>query len=250
MMKKPLNQTMNYSTSKNENELLKLLEETNNYIFEPNTINRLTTWNKNKINNTLQQLKKKKLITNIKKNLCVVNDEIINNSFSIAVKISEPSYVSFWSALSYYNLTEQQPITIQTITRKRNLNINLKKIKIEATHFKKEQFFGYKKIENFSIAEIEKALIDSFAYPEKAGGLKEVIKCLKNAKLNQKLFLSYLKQVNNKSLNARIGYIYEVIYNKKLKLPLPTAYVKLNKNNSITKNRNKKWMIIVNEEIL
>jgi predicted transcriptional regulator of viral defense system len=249
-MKKASNQTTIYSVSKNENELLKLFEETNSYIFEPNKVKRLTLWNKNKINNTIQQLKKKNQITSIKKNLYVVNNEIINNSFSIAIKISEPSYISFWTALSFYNLTEQQPITIQTVTRKRNFNMNLNKIKIEATYFKKEHFFGYKKIENFSIAEIEKALIDSFAYPEKAGGLKEIIKCLKNAKINEKLFLKYLKQFNNKSVNARIGYIYEQIYNKTLNLPLPTTYVKLNKNNIITKNRNKKWMIIINEEIL
>jgi predicted transcriptional regulator of viral defense system len=249
-MKKQSNKTTDYGISKNENELLKIFEETNSYIFEPNKLQRLTTWNKNKINNTLQQLKKKKLITSIKKNLYVVNKEIINNSFSIAVKITQPSYISFWTALSYYNLTEQQPITIQTITRKRNLNINLNKIKIEATYFKKDHFFGYKKINNFSIAEIEKALIDSFAYPEKAGGLKEIIKCLKNAKINEKLFLSYLNQFNNKSLNARIGYIYEMIYNKTLKLKLPSTYVKLNKNNTITNDRNKKWMIIINEEIL
>lgn len=249
-MKKTLNKTTFYGISKNENELLKILEETNSYIFESNKIKRLTAWDKNKINNTLQQLKKKNQITSIKKNLYVVNNEIINNSFSISIKITEPSYISFWTALSFYNLTEQQPITIQTVTRKRNLNMNLNKIKIEATYFKKEHFFGYKKIDNFSIAEVEKALIDSFAYPEKAGGLKEVIKCLKNAKIDEKLFLKYLNQFNNKSLNARIGYIYELIYNKTLKLSLPNTYVKLNKNNTITKNRNKKWMIIINEEIL
>ena len=189
------------------------------------------------------------MIKQLKRNCYTLKEYLKEYLFQIATETIKPSYISFWTALSYYGFTEQQLVTIQLITIKKQKNIE--NPKIITTKIKKERFFGYTKLNNFIIAEKEKAIIDSLAYPEKAGGLKEVIKCLKNAwpELNKKLFIRYLKNYNNKSLNARTGYILEQLRLKSIKVKIPETYILLDKNKSKKQKRSKKLRIIINNDI-
>ena len=94
-------------------------------------------------------------------------------------------------------------------------------------------------------------MIDAFAYPKKAGGFHEVLKCLKNGwkELDEKVFLKYLLKFNNVSLNAKIGYILEELNLKNIKVSLPSAYVRLNNEKPMNKTKNKKWRIIINDDV-
>lgn len=251
LMEKQSKQTSIYSTSKAENHLLQELSENELEVFEPMQIKRLTGYSTAKVNNTLQQLLKKQKITRIKKSLYAFNENIPANAFIISLKAFEPAYISFWSALSYYGFTEQQPVTVQVVTRKRSSSINTGQLKAKATHFKKELFFGYTKINNIVMAEPEKALLDSIMYPKKAGGMEEIIKCFQNAypKINKTLLLKYLRQIKSKTLNARFGFIFEELFNKTFKLQTPSTYVKLNPEKPCSSKRSKKWMININDKI-
>lgn len=251
-MKKPKQYKSNYSISKTEYLLLNKIKNEKLIVFTPKELTHLLLWKKQKIHNILHQLKNKDIILNVKRNTYTITETIDEHIFQIAVETINPSYISFWSALSYYGFTEQQPRVIQVVTPKQYKALILNKYKIIPTRFKKERFFGYKKINHFTIAEKEKCIIDSLAYPEKAGGFHEVIKCLKNAwkELNKKAFLDYLSKFNNHILNARVGYILEELNLEHIKVALPTAYVKLNKEKPVTKVKNKKWRIIVNEEVI
>lgn len=260
-MKKTKQRNSNYSISKTEYLFLKKIEEERLIIFTPKEIMHILTWKSSKIHNILQQLKNKKIITNIKRNTYTITETINEYLFQIAVESISPSYISFWSALSYYGFTTQQPNTIQVVTPKQYKTIDVNNHKIIPTKFKKERFFGYQKISHFTIAEKEKAIIDSLAYPEKAGGFKEVIKCLKNSwnELDKKTFIDYLFKFKSTTLNSRVGYILEELNLKSIKTQLPSTYIKLNTEKSIHKKnvenflyknkRNKKWHIIINDNL-
>ncbi|MBU1202333.1 MAG: hypothetical protein KJ583_05735 [Nanoarchaeota archaeon] len=258
-MKKQIHYNSIYSISKTESALLQKINESKLTIFTPRELTKILSWKKQKTHNVLQQLKNKGIIISIKRNTYTTKEASTEKSFQIAVESTSPSYISFWTALSYYGFTEQQPKSIQIVSPKQYKQIITLKFSIIPIKLKKERFFGYKRINNFTIAEKEKCIIDSLAYPKNAGGLQEAVKCLKNAwkELDKQLFIKYLVRFNNKALNARTGYILEKLNLKNIKVQLPSTYVKLNneKQSSKTaserekKQRNKKWRIIINEEI-
>lgn len=210
MIKSELLNTKVIPISKNEAILLNAVNRFT--VFTNEIIRRLTDWKDFTIKNTLTALKKKELIIAIKRDHYVVKEKIPENIFTIATTLTNPSYMSFWTALSYYGFTEQQVKTIQIISPKQFPNMKVLNFKIEATKFQSDRFYGYN---NLRIAEKEKALIDSLAFPDKAGGIDEVKKCLVYAwpEINKRRFKSYLKRFNNKSL---IYKFYEL--EKKLNL--------------------------------
>ena len=100
--------------------------------------------------------------------------------FEIASNIVNPSYVSLFSAIRYYNLTNQIPISIEVITIRRHRLLKTEGYTIKFINFKKERFFGYTRIGNTYIATAEKAIIDSLylntvPYDEVKGALTEGI---------------------------------------------------------------------------
>lgn len=245
MVEKLLNQRSFYGLSKKEKLLLEVINSSVTFSYDD--LQRICPINN--LHNTLKQMKKKGIISTVKKGVYYLTEseniyEIVSESFS-------PCYISFWTALSYYGFTEQQIFSVQIVTTNDEKTRKVSKYKIIPIKFKPERFFGYLKIDNFSIAEKEKALIDSLAFPEKAGGIKEVAKCLSNAwpELNKKSFIQYLSRFDNNSLNARVGYILEELQLKNINMPLPNTYVKLNKRNPNNGIYNKKWRLIVNDSL-
>ena len=132
-------------------------------IFTLKTVSEIIEKERNYSKLVIYRLKKYKLIYEIEKNKYTLNkDPLI-----IASNIIWPSYISGWSALRYYNLTEQLPQAVNVITtrarKKRKINFN--NTKIIFTKIRPKYFFGYKRerYDNFDIfiADKEKALIDS-----------------------------------------------------------------------------------------
>lgn len=151
----------------NSRDLLKKLKENNLGVF---TAKDLEVLLQKKPYNVLKTLKKQKEIFPIKKgvySLQNVDDRVV------ATRIIEPSYISFLSALNYYNLTDQMPVKIQLITTKRKKHKNF-----DFTTIKKDLFFGYTNVKGIVIAEKEKAVIDCLYLPKKARGssaIKDII---------------------------------------------------------------------------
>ncbi len=252
-MKKSINKYKTYKAiSKHEAGLLNAAEDF--LVFSPSHIRKLLRWKKTTIHNTLSSLKKKELITLIKKNRYVLTSRISENIFKIATTAASPSYVSFWTASSYYGFTEQQIKTIQVVSTKQYPKIRIRDFNVEVTTYYPQKFYGYQKINNFPIAETEKLLIDLIYKPEKGGGLEEVKKCLRNMwpEIDEKKLLAYLKRFGNKSLFARLGYLLTKMelknsLQKSLQKNLPLGYVRLNPQKKTAGHLNKKWGVIVND---
>lgn len=257
-MEKVKQENMNYSgISPLESYILKKITKNNLVLFGVEEIKRLTNWSSSRIHNLLYSLEKKNYIHRIKRNNYVITENISQNIFRIATEVIEPSYTSFWTALSYYGYTEQQIRTIQLVTTKQNKSLTISGFKIEPITFHTKRFFGYKKIDNFVIATPEKTFIDSLYQLDKCGGLDEYCKCLNNAwdELNKKELVDGLILFDNKSMVSRIGYIIDNLslkktkYLKKLKTNISGSPIKLDPNNKKSGTYNKKWNILINHQI-
>ncbi len=223
-------------TSKREAKAIEKLNELK--VFTTGDIKLLLNLNQAQTYNLIKSLKKKNHIEIIKKGLYCLKgiDEMI-----IAPRIVYPSYISFLSALNYYELTDQfsRKIILTTTKRKKHKNY------IFVT-LKNERFFGYTKIDNIIIAEKEKALIDSLLLPKYSGGIKTIINCFK-ADINTKKLYEYAIKINSKSVLRRLGYILEKLNIKfNYKLKLGKGYELLDPAKPKKNNYNKKWLLDVN----
>jgi predicted transcriptional regulator of viral defense system len=258
MMEKSRKQHMNYtSKSKSESHLLGEIEKTNLKVFGVEEARTLTGWNDTKIHNTLRSLEKKGLIIRVKRNCYARENTIAENLFAVATESIKPSYISFWTALSYFGFTEQQVPVVQLVSTKQVKELKIRQHRIQVTTFKPNMFYGYERIEDAVFAEKEKALVDSLYLPEKCGGLDELAKCLSNSweQINHKKLIKYTIQLGNSSLVSRMGYLIETLdlgEERILKELIPhksKGYILLSPKNQRILSHNSKWRIIVNQKI-
>jgi len=84
------------------------------------------------------------------------------SDFAISNFLVIPSYISLESALSFWGLLSQFPYRISAVTLSKSKRIILDNKEFIFSEIKKEFFWGYKKIDDFLIAEKEKAVFDYF----------------------------------------------------------------------------------------
>jgi len=179
---------------------------------------------------------------------------VLSQPFFIATKILIPSYISFWSALNFYGLTEQVPRTIFVASTKKKNEITFEKFHFKYIKISSNKFFGYRENEFqglfYLVAEPEKALIDALDQPHYSGGIEEVFKCLYNfkEKLSLKKIIDYATLFDNKSLNCRLGYFLNKmgLRAERLKSHISKSYVKLNPGRKLSKVWDKNWKVNVN----
>jgi predicted transcriptional regulator of viral defense system len=187
--------------------------------------------------------------------------KILSDPFFIATHLIQPSYVSFWSALNFYSLTEQAPATVFVACTRRSKTIKFKnKFRFKIIKIKPSLFWGYEKHQSedysFLIASPEKAIIDSLYLPQYAGGFLEAAKAitnyLKEDEKNLPKLVEYAILTKNKSLCSRLGFLLE--QNRagsknlaKLKKHISDkTLVKLDPLKPKTKKYNRQWNIIIN----
>jgi predicted transcriptional regulator of viral defense system len=225
--------------SKTEYLLFEKLKKENLEIFRTEDICNLLNVSKTKAYNIAKSLKRKKAIKKYKR-FFVFSE---TDELAIASGILSPSYISFWSALGYYGLSDNFPKRIFVANPKLSTKIqNIKYIKILP-----KRFFGYRKIGEKVIAEKEKAIIDCLFLPRYCGGIKEIEKAIQN-KLNIKKLIEYAIRFNSKAVIRRLGYLLEKnkINAKKLKKHIGKGYEVLDPALKKKNNLNKIWLLDIN----
>lgn len=136
-----------------------------------------------------------------------------------ANKIYSPSYISFESALSYYNLIPEGVFTITSATTRNTASYATPVGNFSYKHIKPPLFFGYKLIQEkdfvVKIADPEKALLDFF-YINKMNTLEEVGEMRFNEIVAKEIvsfdkLTKYQRIFNSKTADKRIRMFIQVI---------------------------------------
>lgn len=144
------------------------------------------------------------------------------NALIIASHLVSPGAVAYWSALRFWNMTEQLPRVqfIQTTKRKRSLSIQ--GVDYRFVTVSEKRFFGLvsRQIEGQSIkvTDREKTLIDAADRPELSGGVVQLAEGMSTAssQIDWEQLTDYLKKWGGGAVAKRLGYVLEF-----LGLPIP-----------------------------
>jgi predicted transcriptional regulator of viral defense system len=148
----------------------------------------------------------------------------------IASYLIQPVAVAYWSALNYWQMTEQVPqVTfVQSTKRKRDLEII--GMRFQFVSIQKDRFFGIieRKINDkkFTVTDREKTLIDCANRPELSGGIAQLSQSLLNehSQVDWAKLDGYFERWGGGTVVKRLGYLVDM-----LKLPIPERELRLNK---------------------
>jgi predicted transcriptional regulator of viral defense system len=232
-------------------ELQQKLQELKLNVFTLNDILKITGQTKEITKSKLTILIKQKKIIRLKKGYYSLLK--IENKFQLQ-KIYKETYIALQSALEYYESTTQRFKNLDLITKNILSKQNVNETTINFHKVKKNMFFGYKKIivnnTEIFISNIEKTIIDCIYFSSKVY-LTESLQFIKKYKeeIDLDLLTNYLEKISSSILNKRIGYLLELQGIKLKDLNINNKYEKLNINKTTKGNKNRKWKLIINEEL-
>jgi len=226
-------------------ETIKMLEKCP--IFTFNEFVRMTGSSQAYARTCLYRLKKKGLILQVERGKYTAFDDPMIFSSRIVV----PSYISFWTAIRFYNLTEQLPRDIMLASPKSRKALEFKGTKIR--FFRTSNIWGYGKqrYRDFDIfvAEKEKCIIDSLVLRNVP--FDEIAKAIETGELDRNVLAEYAKKAGNKAVIKRLGYLMEAFGMDAggLEERIDSNYVLLDWNGPKTGKKDRKWKIIVNRRL-
>ncbi len=204
--------------SKQQLDFIHLLEEFEVEIFHFNDIEKQFSRKFENLNEILENLVRKKILSRIERGkFCRNNfrDENVIGTFVV-----QESAIAYWSALNLYGLTEQfaNTVFVQTTHRKSDktiLGTNYKFVKIAPRKRVGIISNGYGNT-RYPITDIEKTIIDCFDLPQYSGGYAELIRALSISELNPQKMIQYCKAIDNIAITKRIGFLAELFKKKSL----------------------------------
>ena len=142
----------------------------------------------------------------------------------IAARLVTPSAVAYWSALRFWNFTEQMPRTIfvQSPQRKFRPSLTIEGVRYQIVTIRHQGFFGIVQRavseQAVPITDREKTILDTADRPDLCGGIWQLAQTLRNhwAALDWPKLDAYLAHFASGALYKRLGYLVET-----LDLPLP-----------------------------
>lgn len=121
--------------------------------------------------------------------------------FALSNYLQIPSYISFMTALSFYEVSTQiQRNFFESASLKRSLSFNVKGVTFNFYKLKKDYYFDFLKKENFFIAIKEKAFVDS-VYLYSLGRYRLDFSSLDLDKLDKKRLKNILKKFPQRTKN-------------------------------------------------
>ncbi len=137
----------------------------------------------------------------------------------IAGHLVSPGMVSYWSALNYWNLTEQVPrVTyVQTTVRKENRRPRVLGMQFRIIRVKLRKFFGshgYRAGESqVEVTDREKTIVDCLDRPDLSGGLDQVGKALVSGDgdFDWDRTTMYLRRFGSGAVVKRFGFLVETL---------------------------------------
>ncbi len=207
-----------------ESKLIFELEKKGKMIFDFSEAVDIVDTSDSSVANVLHRLRKKKRIEEIQKGVYALNPaksglegEWMESIYLIVDHIVDEYYVGFWSAMNYWDMTEQIPMVTQVVVPKRKRDVEYLGQDIKFIKISEKRFFGSEEAriedKSFFVSSSEKTLVDSLTYPQYCGGLYEASKAVWNSReeVNWDTVLTFLDRLNVSAVTRRMGYILDVL---------------------------------------
>lgn len=204
--------------------------------------------NRNSSNSALKTLLKKDLVQSIKKNLYVCNDienkVPIVDKYKIGSSITKDSYISHHSALEFHGLSHQIffEVFVSSSTQFKSFDFNGIRYRYGASKGNK----GVESIttnRNLRVTDVERTVIDCIKDIEKAGGLEELLQCIRLITyLDSKKLEKYLLMYNIQFVYQKTGYI---LYHFKEQLKLSQDFFEFCLDRI---NKSKRYLVDMDEK--
>ncbi len=140
----------------------------------------------------------------------------------IVPHLIQPAAVAYWSALHYWNMTEQVPHTILVQSTRRKLPVEVLGMRFRFITVNQAHFFGVARRtmdgKAIYVTDREKTLLDAAARPDLSGGIVQLAQALPAAHgdLDWPQLDDYLARWGGGAVVKRLGYLVET-----LALPIP-----------------------------
>ncbi len=256
------------SLSKTESYLLSRLSEEGTEIFTVKEVSKVLGKSYSVSRKIISKLNAKRWIERIEagKYLILplsagVKPKYTEHEFIIGSKLVEPYYISYWSALNYYHMTEQIPFSVFIATIKRKSNRKILDVNYIFVTLSKKKFFGYKSInisgKNVFISDKEKTIADCLDHPDYCGDITEAAKALKSTGLSFGKIVDYAMKMDNATIIKRLGYLSEILnldlgegLKKRMIKNISKGYSVLDPSIKARKGEyNEKWKLLINRKI-
>jgi len=208
-----------------QNRLLLALAEKNVSVFGFEEAKRILQANNSATRHVLMNLTKKRRLQRIERGKYLLIPESAGQElywaespWVIVPHLIDVYYVGFWTAMNYWDMTEQIPYTVFIATTKRKRNLEFGNQRFEFVTLSNKKFFGFveqkaNKKESFNISSKEKTIVDGLMHPEYCGGIVEVTKAMWNVR-KELDWNSVSEMADNVKVNAvlkRLGYLLNIL---------------------------------------
>lgn len=139
------------------------------------------------------------------------------NALVIVPHLVHPAAVAYWSALHYWNLTEQVPSTVFVQCTRRKRDVEILGQRFHFVTIKSARFFGVaqRSIDSkpIHVTDREKTLIDAASRPDLSGGILQLAAALRAGQttMNWEQFDQYLDRWDDGVVVKRLGYLIETL---------------------------------------
>ena len=146
----------------------------------------------------------------------------------IAPHLIQPAAVAYWSALHYWNMTEQVPHTVFVQSTRRKRQVEVLGMCFRFVVVSQARFFGVARRtldgKPIYVTDREKTLLDAAARPDLSGGILQLAQALRTAcpDLDWPRLDDYLARWGGGVVVKRLGYLVET-----LSLPVPDLKYRL-----------------------
>lgn len=216
-------QNVRQGLSKNESLLLSSLSGDGKKIFTLDDIRKVLSCSYAYAKDTAKRLARKKWTVGLRRGTYLIvplsagaNPRYTEHEFVIGAHLVSPYYIAYWSALNFYNFTEQTPFTVFIATTKRAESKKILDVEYKFVTLKEKKFFGFSAAaiggsDRINISDREKTIADALDHPEYCGGITEVAKCLWNAKdsISIDKVAEYGLKMGNATIIKRLGFLVE-----------------------------------------
>ena len=134
----------------------------------------------------------------------------------IATQLVAEGAVAYWSALHYWNLTEQVPRTVfvQTLRQRNPSQTQIQGVNYKFVWITEQKYFGVRTQTSdgmqFQITDREKTLIDGCDRPDLCGGIQQVAEGLQSGEqLDWVQLDKYLEKMGSGAIYKRLGYLVD-----------------------------------------